>query len=117
MPKHFQTFNDGVCSIYSVSNAAPPGGMPTEALTKKAGPLRYEERKVGITRFYEAKRSEERIDRVIRVPRCGEVSALDVCVPLDGRQYRIRQAQLVLDVSPPAYDLALERLEAGYDFA
>ena len=111
-----QAFNDGVCTVYALENVSLPGGMPREALVEKAGPVGYEERRVGVTRFYTALRSEERIDRVIRVPRCGEISALDVCIPVDGKQYRVRQVQHVMDVSPPSLDLALERLRAGYEF-
>lgn len=111
-----QTFNDGVCAIYAVKNIAPPGRKPKEVLEVKTEGLCYEERTVGVTRFYVAKRSEERIDRVLRVPRTGAVSVRDVCVPVDGEQYRIRQVQHVMGVAPPSDDLALERSGAGYDF-
>lgn len=112
-----QTFNDGVCAVYEVKNTALPGRKPVETLEVKAAGLRYEERTVGVTRFYVAKRSEERIDRVLRVPRAGAVSVMDICVPVDGEQYRVRQVQHVMDVAPPSDDLALERLGAGHDFA
>lgn len=112
-----QTYNDGVCDVYAVRNTALPGRKPVETLERKAAGLRYEERTVGVTRFYTAKRSEERIDRVLRVPRTGGVSVMDVCVPVDGERYRVRQVQRVMGVAPPSDDLALERLGAGYDFA
>lgn len=115
--KKRQTYNDGICTIFKLDNVALPGAMPKEGLIKKNGPIGYEEQRVGVTRFYAAQRNEERIDLVIRVPRCGEISTLDVCIPIDKQQYRIRQAQKVPDVSPESLDLALERLGAGYDFA
>lgn len=53
-----QNYNDGVCTIYSVENVGSPGGKRKEALTKKLGLLRYEEKTVGVTRFYTAMRNE-----------------------------------------------------------
>lgn len=117
LQKERQQFNDGVCVIYSVENRGKPGGMRKEVLVKKMGPLRYEEKTVGANRFYTAMRSEQRIDMLIRVPRSAEISVIDVCVPIDGEQYRVRQVQRVEGVSPPTDALALERLGAGYDFS
>lgn len=115
--KKRQIFLDGVCAVYAVENVAAPGRKPMEALRERYGGLCYEERAVGVTRFYKALRQEERIDRVLRVPLREDISVMDVCVPVDGAQYRIRQVQRVMGAAPPCCDLALERLGAGYDFA
>ena len=110
-----QTYNDGIVNIYSVSNIADPGNMPKDGLKIKASGLRYEERTVGMGRFYTAKQSNARIDLLIRAPQLRSVSTLDIAIPQDGKQYKIAQVQYPKDVKPPAMDLSLERLEADYD--
>lgn len=114
-----QTFNDGVASIYSVSNIAPPGGMPKEGLKLKIGSLRYKERTVGMSRYWAAMQANVRVDMVIRVPcapvRLTAISTQDVVIPVDGEQYRIVQIQKPEDMYPPVMDLSLERLVKKYD--
>ena len=110
-----QTFNDGVVNIYTVGNIAPAGNMPKEGLTLKVSPLRYEERVVGMGRFWTAKQVNARIDRIIRVPRVDGVSSQDVAIPIDGEQYEIKQVQYPPDIEPPSMDLSLERLVQAYD--
>lgn len=116
MPQKTQTFNDGVVNIYSVGNIAPPGNMPKEGLTLKVGPLRYEERTVGMGRFWAAIQAQAKIDMVLRVPQRRTVSTQDIALPNDGEQYEIKQIQYPKDVEPPVMDLSLERLEADYEF-
>jgi len=91
--------------------------MPVEGLTLKAGPLRYHERTVGMTRFWAAMQNQAKVDMVLRVPLIGTVSALDVAIPIDGRQYIIKQIQHLEDTEPPTMDLSLERLDYQYDLA
>lgn len=112
-----QAFNDGILTVYSIENTAAPGNMTIERLVKKTGPLRYEERTVGVTRFYTAIQNRERIERVLRVPRTEGISSLDVCIPTDGKQYQIKQLQCPDGAYPSVYDMALERLGVDYEFA
>ncbi len=112
-----QSFNDGVVNIYSVGNIASPGNKPKEGLTLKVGFLRYEERTVGMGRFWSAMQAKARIDLILRVPQLRNVSAQDVAIPIDGEQYEIKQIQYPPDVDPPVMDLSLERIEAAYDLA
>ncbi|HBV85762.1 MAG TPA: hypothetical protein DEF42_03685 [Desulfosporosinus sp.] len=112
-----QTFNDGILNIYSVGNIAQAGNKPKEGLTLKLGNLHYEERTVGMGRFWTAKQAKVKIDRLLRVPRFQNVSSQDIAIPNDGRQYEIKQVQYPPDVYPPAMDLSLERVEADYDIA
>jgi hypothetical protein len=109
-----QTFNDGVVNIYSVRNTAASGNTPKKGLTLKVGPLRYEERTVGITRFWTGRQAQARIDRLVRTARTGGVTSRDVAVLADG-QYTILQVQYPKDTDIPTMDLTLERLEAAYD--
>jgi hypothetical protein len=110
-----QTFNDGVLKIYKVGNIAEDGNMLKEGLTLKVGPLNYEERIVGMGRFWDAKQSKVEISRLLRVPRIDSVSTQDVVIPIDGEQYKVLQVQHVKEVEPPSMDLSLERISTDYD--
>lgn len=109
-----QRFNSGVVRIYTVTNTAADGAKPVETLTL-AHTLRYHERTVGLTRYYEALQANVRVQHVLRCPRLTCVSTQDVAIPNDGRQYRIVQVQYPEDVTPPVMDLTLDALEAVYD--
>lgn len=117
LKQRMQTYNDGVCRIFNVENTAPAGFRPKERLILKDGPLRYAERIVGATRFYQAKAAQERVDMVVRVPRRAGIAVDQVAVLKDGRQYQIKQVQHPPDVLPPSTDLSLEavRTEDAYD--
>ena len=56
-----QTYNDGVVKIYETSNTADPGNMPVEGLALKCT-LRYDEKIVGINRYYIAMQNDIKID-------------------------------------------------------
>lgn len=116
MQQKTQTFNDGVVNIYSVGNIAVPGNMPKDGLTIKVSLLRYEERTVGMGRFWTAKQAAVKIDQLVRTPQLRSVSTQDVAVLIDGEQYKIAQVQYPKDVEPPSMDLSLERLEVAYEF-
>lgn len=117
MSSQTQSFKDGVVSIYSVGNIAEPGNMPKEGLILKVGLLRYEERTVGMGRFWSAMQNQARIDMVLRAPRIRSVSTQDIAIPNDGKQYEIKQVQYPPDVEPPVMDLSLERIDADYDIS
>lgn len=114
MSQKTQSFNDGVVAVYAVSNIAEPGGMPQEKLTPKRT-LRYHERTVGLTRFYTALQANVKVKYVLRCPRIRDISAQDVAIPNDGKQYRISLIQYPEDVDPPVMDITLEELTAVYD--
>lgn len=105
-----QSFNDGVLTVYAQADSAQPGFQPKPELTQKIT-LRYEERRLGIQRYYAAAQSQQRIERVVRVPKTGKVSAQDVVMTQDGGQYRIEIVQTVPDVFPASVDLTLSRIE------
>ena len=109
-----QSYNDGVITIYAVSNVASPGSMPVDKITLKES-LRYDERTVGLNRFYAAMQNNVNIKYVLRAPRIRAVSTLDVAIPNDGKQYKIVQIQYPKDVEPPSMDLTLEELTPVYD--
>lgn len=105
-----QNFNDGVVTIYEQKDEGRPGYRAQIVLSKKIQ-LRFEEQKLGIQRFYSAAQNQQRIERVIRVPRTEKVNAQDVAKTHDGKQYRIELVQLVPEVFPPSVDLTLSRIE------
>lgn len=115
MKQRTQPFKDGVVKIYALGDISEPGNMPKEGLTLKET-LRYDERTVGMSRFWTAMQAEAKIDSVLRVPQRRNVSAQDIAIPNDGEQYKIIQIQYPKDVELPVMDLSLERLEAHYEF-
>lgn len=115
LPTQTQSFNDGIVNIYSVKNTADAGNMPKKnGLTLKVGSLRFEERVVGMGRYWSALQEQSRIEQILRVPRINSVNVHDVAI-LNGQQYDIMQVQYPPDVEPPCMDLSLERLEVAYE--
>lgn len=111
-----QQFNDGIVDIYSVGNIAEPGNMPKDGLKQpaKAKDLRFEERIVGMSRFWTALQENARIEKLLRVPKLNSVTSHDVAI-LDGKQFKIVQIQYPKDVYPSCMDLSLETLEVAYE--
>lgn len=108
-----QSFNDGVVVISSVTDDAEPGDMPVPELTEKIT-LNYEERKLGISRYYNAMQNQIKVQRVIRVPDSGtEITSQDVAETEDGKKYRIDLIQSVRDVFPPCLDITLAEYSQG----
>jgi hypothetical protein len=110
-----QQFNDGIANIYTVGNIAQAGNMPKEGLTLKVDSLRYEEKTVGMSRFWAASQEQTKIARLLRLPRIEFIDRADVVIPIDGKQYKIVQVQYPPDTEPQCMDLSLERLEVAYE--
>jgi len=106
-----QTYNDGVLAIHAVNRH----GDGSETLAVKHPLLRYDERTVGMNRYYRAKQENVEVSKVLRAPRHDDISPQDVAVLQDGRQYHIRQVQYPKGVMPPSCDLSLERVAHHYD--
>lgn len=103
-----QSYNDGILTVYSVADEAQPGYKPVEKLTFKVK-VPYEERSLGINRFYSAKQNQSNVERVIRIPKSNvAVTNQDVAITEDGAKYRIDLVQKVSDILPPSFDLTLE---------
>ena len=103
-----QGYNDGLVTVYSVTDSAAPGYEPKPRLAKKLA-LRYEERSLGIRRYYEAMQNQISVERVVRCPRVAGVTNQDVAQTEDGTYYRIDLVQAVTDVYPPSMDLTLAK--------
>lgn len=113
-----QTYKDGLVKIYSVSNIAAPGDKPVDGLSSTPkDTLRYDERTVGINRYYTAMQNKVRIDMLLRCPRRRGVTTNDIAIPNDGQQYEIKQVQYPEDVTPPSMDLSLQKVVSNYVIA
>lgn len=109
-----QSYSSGIVTVYRVTDGAKPGFAPVPVLERKAA-LRYEELRVGLTRYYQARQNQVQVEKVIRVPKGADVSPQDVAVTEDGRQYRIDQVQLAQDVWPASLDLTLAKPVQVYE--
>lgn len=114
LPTLTQQFNDGIVDIYSVQNIAEPGNMPKDGLKIKISNLRYEERTVGMGRYWTAAQAQVRIEQLLRVPRIRSVSTQDIAI-VNGQQYKIVQIQYPPGIEPSCMDLSLQRLEVEYE--
>ena len=103
-----QTFNDGLLQILYQKDVSQPGEYESRQTVTRYTGLPYEERRVGITRFYQGKQAGVEIDRVIRCPRRDDVYVQDVILDVSSNtHYTIEQVQVVIDLDPPSMDLSL----------
>lgn len=108
-----QNYNDGVVAIIAVVDTAKPGYQPQPGEPQEKYTLRYEERRLGIQRYYSSLQNQIQLDRVIRVPRVAGITTQDFAVTEDKQAYRIDLVQSVMDVYPPSLDLTLTKIEQG----
>lgn len=114
-PEHkiTQSYNDGMLTVYTVSDEAAPGRQPVRRLAELVK-LPYETRRVGIQRYYAAAQNQTKVQRVLRVPHSGKpVTNRCLADTEDGSRYRIDLVQFVPDVYPPSDDLTLVVYEQG----
>lgn len=108
-----QCYNDGVLTIYVTEDTAADGRLPVVTRTA-SGTIPYQERRLGLKRYYEAKQNQIHAERVIRVPVPSfGIDNLNEAQTEDGKMYRIDLIQAVPDVYPPSYDLTLTSWESG----
>lgn len=114
-PEHkiTQSYNDGMLTVYAVSDEAAPGRQPVRRLAELVK-LPYETRRVGIQRYYAAAQNQTKVQRVLRVPHSGKpVTNRCLADTEDGSRYRIDLVQFVPEVYPPSDDLTLVVYEQG----
>lgn len=112
-----QAYNDGMVAICRETDTALPGKLPQPRADQKIR-LAYEERRLGLQRYWSAQAVEVRVDRVLRVQdpgQAGTINTQDIAVTEDGRQYRIEMVQLMTDVYPRSLDLTLQRIDPVYE--
>lgn len=94
----FETFNDGVCSVCEIDEDGNAG--------KGKVAIRFQERTVGIKRYYEAMTNKVQIDRLIRIHWQSWMST-EYMVIIDGKTYEIVQVQTIPDALPKCNDVSL----------
>ena len=109
-----QSYRDGVVRIYTVTDGAAPGYQPRPVLTLLET-LFYQERRVGLQRYYAGRQAQVEVERVIRTQLRPAANPQCVAVTEDGVQYGIELVQQVQDVYPPSMDLTLVRIDQKYE--
>lgn len=110
-----QSYRDGVVRIYAVTDGAEPGYQPRPVLAPLLETLFYQERRVGLQRYYAGRQAQVEVERVIRTQLRPAVNPQCVAVTEDGVQYGIELVQQVQDVYPPSMDLTLVRIDQKYE--
>lgn len=95
----FETFPDGVCSLWQLDKTKKP-----VLLLKN---IRYRERTVGERRNFDAEQAGHTVQMLIRIPRMDFVT-VGTFVVIGSRQYKVLQAQKIMDTKPLCTDLTLE---------
>lgn len=103
--KDYVTFNDGVLDVCGVSKGS--------LITTKIKRIRFGNRTVGVTRFWQAKISSNEIERMVAILEAGEVTTKDVCV-IGERQYKVLQVEHKYDEYPPCMFLSLASIQTPY---
>lgn len=111
-----QSFNDGIVTVYAVTDTAKPGYKTTPGL-QRIIELCYEERRVGIQRFFSGQQNQIKVERVLRCPATGKVSTQDIAITEDGQQYRIDLIQKADGTYPPSVDITLTHIQQKYEVA
>lgn len=104
-----QVYPDGIVTVFRLTDSAAPGYRP-RATPEPVAVLRYEEQRLGVTRYYAAKQAGAEVERVLRVPAGPPVAAQDLAVTEDGAEYQIDLVQTVPGVFPASLDLTLSRV-------
>ena len=113
---HFENFGDGLLTVCETDER-------TLIKTKLAN-VRYGNRTVGVTRFWQAHTAGNKVDKLVAVPLAvTEVALIEVndVVILENEKpegqaghYQILQLQPKFDTKPPALYLSLERMMHPY---
>lgn len=106
--------DSGIINIYTITNTADNGKMPSYSLSLKHRAY-YGERTIGFNRYYARLGRNEQIDMLVRIWQTRKIHIGDVAV-IDSVQYRITNVQHLADESNlRVTDLTLERMADNYD--
>lgn len=105
MKKHNrEMFNDGVVNVCSTEK---------RRIKKDIAVIRFGLRTVGVKRFYEAKISGSRVDRLISVPINNIITGSSLLI-INNTQYEVEQIQEKYDTVPPAMYITLREPATAY---
>lgn len=103
--RKFETFGDGILAICEVSERS--------LVKTRHQNVRFGDKTVGVTRFFQAKVASDQISKLVAVPAVPGVRQTDV-VLIGGAQYRIVQIQDKFDACPPCLYLSLAESKIVY---
>ena len=106
---------DDLLNVYTLEDISEPGKMPVQKLVFLKQEF-YEERTIGVTRYYAAMGANSRVDALVRIWEDRNITPGYYVILPDGKQYRVDFVQhLKGDDGLPVSDLTLIRLENNYD--
>lgn len=109
------TFDDGILKICRTVNVGEAGMKPVIGLEEKES-FYFGYDNLGINRYYTALQAQQTIEAVVNIPGWNDISALDICMLEDGRQYKLAMIQPTKDENGlRIMKLSLERLGKTYD--
>ncbi len=103
----FLTFNDGIVRIYETNDA-------DELIIDSRRDYRFGTRKIGITRYYEARHNDIELNKLIHIHYCKDVTAAHAAV-IGNTRYVIEQVQQEPYNNPPCTLLSLSQFGEWID--
>lgn len=109
----FEVFRDGLVNIYQLDQSRKPVLIERD--------IRFQKRIVGAKRNFDGEQAGYKIEKLIRIPRA-DLNVRGCFAVIQGQQYKIVQAQEILDTIPkclaltlaqPDLLLSFDELEAG----
>ena len=111
------TFDDGILTVYNVTNTAQAGDRPVMGLEEKAK-YYFGYDRIGVTRLYLAKQAAQEVSAVVNIPGWNDVKNTDVVLipePLP-LYYQVADIQPELDENGlRIMKLTLERIGQKYE--
>lgn len=115
--KKFETFDDGLLTICEAEDR--------NLIRTKIEHVRYGNRTIGVSRFWQAKTDGNKVDKLLSIPldlwNVSPVSIHDIVILENNEkgqggsgQYEILQIQQKFDAEPPVMYLSLEKLVHTY---
>lgn len=109
------TFDDGILKVYRPENTSDKGNMPNEVLVYKSS-FHFSYDKLGIARYYNALKNNQRIESVVNIEFNVCVRVLDIVEMEDGSYFRIEMLQRDKDEDGLLYiKLSLQRLDDEFN--
>lgn len=99
--KQFESFNSGILDIFQIKK--------NEIIKEVAAGIRFQDKTIGVSRYYEAKVASSRVDRLVSIQMIDNVDQGNL-VMIENIQYMIGQIQYKYDTMPPTLWLSLERV-------
>lgn len=106
----YESFDSGLLSICDADERA--------LISTKVEKVRFGDRTIGVTRFWQAKTAGNKVDRLLSIPldvantsliEVNDVVIIDADNMKMSGQYKILQIQAKFDAKPPALYLSLEK--------